>query len=71
MDSKNGIKIKQPETIKAKIEEELKKAKNSYDERYNLYLALKKYINPIPKKEMPAAVFKLFHKNQISTIFRK
>jgi len=66
MDLKDGIDKKKPETLKAKIEEEIKEAKKfSFDENFNYYMKIKGYEKPIPKKVLTANNKKSFYVNQL------
>ncbi|TFF34413.1 tyrosine-type recombinase/integrase [Mucilaginibacter psychrotolerans] len=69
---KEGKSIKYPETIKSVNEAKIKESKKTaFDENFTLFLRLKGYDNPIPKKERSAEQFKVFYKNQFKPFLQK
>jgi len=71
-DLKNGVILRQTETLKAAIEKEVKESsKLTYDTTFKLYCTLKGYDNPIPKRELTAGTIRRYHLNQFRPFLEK
>jgi len=65
-DLKNGVDIKNTESVKAYVQKQEKEAnKLTYDFCFNHFLKVKGYIDPTPKKKKTAELTKNLHKNHL------